>query len=236
MNYSKRFLKTKPKPKPLRTIEEYIKAKKRFSSANFTMNDKQQIESTTEGFIIINNCKLPIKNGVLDLRIWINKHEKTTVPLTEDQKKEHKKAAQKAWRIRQKAKLLNPVEEKELSHDITSLNMPNIFRDYKTDKQKTSICSKRLITAKRNTDNPKTHYQQNRAKFGANIPIQHLLKTAQWLIEIGKEKSNKLINKKKNARDETWKEFYVKSIMSKKLLYPYLDIVQKLKDAQKPKV
>jgi len=201
MNYSKRFLK--PKIKPVRTIDEYIKSKKRFSSANFTVMDKQQIESTIEGFIIINNCKIPIKSGALDLRIWINKHEKTTVPLTEDQKKEHKKASQKAYRLRQKAKLLNPIEEIELNHDITSLNMPHIFRDY-TEKRKASTCPKRIITAKRIIpDKPKVHYQQNRAKFGANIPIQHLLKTAQWLVDLTKEKGEK-------SKHETYKQYLAK--------------------------
>ena len=202
MNYSKRFLKPKQQ-KPIRTIDEYVKAKKRFSSANFTVMDKQQIESTIEGFIIINNCKIPIKSGALDLRIWINKHEKTIIPLTIEQKAANKKASQKAYRLRQKAKLLNPIEEIELNHDITSLNMPHIFRDY-TEKRKASTCPKRIITAKRIIpDKPKVHYQQNRAKFGANIPIQHLLKTAQWLVDLTKEKGEK-------SKYETYKQYLAK--------------------------
>jgi len=201
MNYSKRFLKPKQQ-KPVRTIDEYCKAKKRLSVENFTSQDIEMIKNTTEGFFVVNNCKIPVKNGTLDLTQWINKHEKTTVPLTEDQKKEHKKASQKAYRLRQKAKLLNPIEEIELNHDITSLNMPHIFRDY-TEKHKASVCAKRLITAKRNTDNPKTHYQQNKAKFGANIPIQHLLKTAQWLVDLTKDKGEK-------SKYETYKQYLTK--------------------------
>ena len=215
MNYSKRFLKPKQQ-KPVRTIDEYVKAKKRFSSANFTVMDKQQIESTIEGFIIINNCKLPIKDGALDLRIWIKK-EKTIIPLTNEQKTINKKASQKAYRLRQKLKLLNPIEEKELSHDITSQNMPNIFRDY-TEKRKASTCPKRLITAKRIIpDKPKVHYQQYKAKFGANIPIQHLLKTAQWLIDLTKDKGEK-------SKYETYKQYLAKVNNAKKT---YIEVMEK---------
>ena len=102
MNYSKRFLKPKQQ-KPVRTIDEYCKAKKRLSVENFTEADIEQIKNTTEGFFVVNNCKIPVKNGTLDLTQWINKHEKTIIPLTIEQKAVNKKASQKAYRLRQKA-------------------------------------------------------------------------------------------------------------------------------------
>lgn len=233
--YSKRFVKPKAK-KPIRTIDEYLKAKKRFTEASFTPTDKHQIESTTEGFIIINNCKIPIKNGTLNMTQWTNRHEKPErVKLTEEQKKANRKASNKKQYDKRKL-IVADIEEKP-NMELTSINMPSIFRDFRPVKP-IDDRPKRIITAKHLSieQKPKVHYQQYKAKIGANIPIQQLLKTAKHLTEIGREKGNRLVSKKKNAMDETWKEFYIKSTQSNKSLYPYLDIVQKSKDAKKPLV
>jgi hypothetical protein len=190
----KRLYRNISKPsRPIRTIEEYVKAKKRFSSANFTQTDRQQIESISEGFFVVNNCKVPVKDGALLINQWINKHERTIVPLTDAQKIANKKESQKRSREKTKTKRLNPIETVELSHDMTCINMPNLFRDYGA-KRTLTVSAKRRITAIHGNnlvENPKVHYGQFRIKKTAGIPIQQLLKTAAWLIMASKDRGEK---------------------------------------------
>lgn len=190
--YSRRF--KKPEMKRPRTIQEYCAAKKRLSINNFGKTDVTQIESMMDNeYFIVNNVKIPIKAGTLDLTKFDEKPLELIKPRTKEEKKIASKISQKRYRDKQRkiAMGLLEVEEKP-DKEMTTINMPFIFRTYGIDeKKKSSDSPKRQITGIRLIEKPKVHYGQYKAKYGANIPIQQLLKTTNYLRDLAKDKGEK---------------------------------------------
>ena len=202
---------TKTAKTPIRTIEEYIKAKKRFSLDNFNALDVKMIMTTDKGFIKINNCNIPIKNKALDLTQWISKNTNTIIHLTKDEKKLSAINSQK--RYREKQKLIKSgaitIEDKPLE-SITYANSQNIFYGNMTTKTRTS---KRIITAIRNTQSfyiPEMFFEEYaRRPLVKNIFINsHEVQTTE---------------KKKNIYQETFKDFLLRSNRENKK-YKALDL------------
>ncbi len=214
----------------IRTIEEYIKAKKRLSTAFFTALDVSQIMVMKDNeFFIINNCKIPIKSGTLDLTQWTNKHKKPIIqkPLTVKEKKELRNKKQKEYREKRKAQKLltdndNEPEKLEIEYNITE-----IFR-FKTVGPKSLINEpKRLITAIRLSKNRKavTYQSLKPIKKTANIPIQSLLKTAKWLNELS-------INNGSKSDFKGFNDFIIKSDKGNKH-YQALELTLKAVNGQR---
>lgn len=185
---------------PLRTIEEYTKAKKRFALDNFNSDMVRIISQTVKGYITVNNCKIPVKNGALDLTQWISyKHEKTIIGLSSAEKKASKSNSQK--KHREKLKAINSglmeIEDKPLA-EMTYANSQNIFHTIVHDGKTHTV--KRIITAIRNIQNlyiPDMFFEE--------CVKRPLVKNIFMTTE------SQTVDKKKNIYQETLKDFEIRT-------------------------
>ena len=130
----------------VRTLQEFITAKKRLNTAVFSIVDVVNILNTEVGYIIVNNVKIPIKNGALDLTTW---DKPIKAKKDKDKRKEQLRKNQKAYRDRIKAKKDNPVESIVMG-EYLSLHAKNNTPIKQIANKKPSIhTAKRIITAKR---------------------------------------------------------------------------------------
>ncbi len=134
----------------IRTIEEYITAKKRLSVTFFTPEDIKQITAmSNDEFFIINYCKIPIKNGTLDLTQWTQKRKakRPVKILTIEEKRELRNNKQRDYRHKQNVLKNAPILE--IPETKTQYNISEIFHLFRCDKLKyDNTYGKRLITAK----------------------------------------------------------------------------------------
>ncbi len=132
----------------IKSIEAYIREHKTFLLSDFSDKDITQISTMSEGFFIVNNCKIPVLNGSLLMNQWItrNNRQPKREKLTTEEINEHKKLSHKRYVDKQKLikSGLMDIEDKPIS-EITFTSMTSIFRDYQKSKSNTV---KRIITAK----------------------------------------------------------------------------------------
>jgi len=136
--------------RPIMTIEHYISAHKRLSLSDFTTKDISQISAMNEGFFIVNNCKIPVKNGALLLNQWTSRYAYRikTIKQTIEQKKISNKISHQKHRDLVKSGNL----EEAIDDHITFTSMTSIFHDFNQHgNNKNTI--KRNITA--------THIEQS---------------------------------------------------------------------------
>ncbi len=130
-----------------RTIDEYTRQKKSFLLSDFSEKDIMQIMSTNEGFITVNNCKIPILNGSLLLNQWVTRYVKIErVKRTIEEIKQSKKDTQKRYREKQKDIAKGLIQREDNNNEITFTSMTSIFRDYGHTK---NTMYRRIVTAQR---------------------------------------------------------------------------------------
>ena len=134
------------------TIETYTRQHKTFSLSDFSVSDVKQIMSMYEGFFILNNCKIPVLNGSLQLNQLSSRFHKPygRVKLTVDEVKQSRKDSQKRYVKRQKDISKGIIDKDEKDSSITFTSHTSIFRDYAKKQKAYSV--KRLITAKRDNE------------------------------------------------------------------------------------
>ena len=109
--------------KPI-SVDEAVKAHRRFNLKAFTNNDVRVILYSKSGHLTINGVKFPLLNGTIDLRTW-NKPLKTTKTLNESDKdkiKEQNRERAKRYRENKKNRKTETVIS---SNDYLSINTTN---------------------------------------------------------------------------------------------------------------
>jgi len=125
-------------------INTFVQKKKRLSITSFKLLDVIQILNSNDGHIIVNNCKIPIKNGALDLTSW-NKptKEKKAISKTKQQKQEQNKRAYANRKLKASGNIPEIIQGEYLTiHGKNKLPIREI-----TVKNSASHQPKRLITA-----------------------------------------------------------------------------------------
>ncbi len=131
----------------IKSIDEYTRQHKSFLLSDFTEKDIMQISTMSEGYFIVNQCRIPVLNGNLLLNQWITRYAKIDrVKMTVEQIKQSRKDSQKRYVQKQKDIAEGLIEKEDTNTEITFTSMTSIFRDYARAK---STMVKRIITAKR---------------------------------------------------------------------------------------
>lgn len=125
-------------------ITTYIQKNKRFSTTEFTEDIVNQISTMHTGNIIINNIRVPIRDGALDLTCYEPKEEK---PIT---KQRYNAAKQKRYRERQKS--INAGKIDNVQGAYLTINAHNKTPLREPKHTTTSLSPKRIITAKHITE------------------------------------------------------------------------------------